>query len=114
MFPNLEFKDSWREEGGFAGNFIVYNGNVTEEDVEEHDWLLEHDSAYSNEYEFITKGDYKKVLKNFIKKDELCWSSLNPFLLDRLKDEDLPLFIEFEWHNTRSWFENRLKGVTHD
>jgi hypothetical protein len=61
--------------------------------------------------DFITKGPYKEMLNTYTKLDEPRWSELNPLLLKRLKKDDLPLFINFEWYHEQQKFEARLKGV---
>ena len=64
----------------------------------------------STEYELITEGKYKDVLAEYSKMTEPNYSSLNPFLLKRLKDEDLPLFLNFEWYDLKDEFESRFKS----
>jgi hypothetical protein len=114
QFPSLKFVDHWINEGGGCGRLTVYceNGEVLadNEEISDHDFRIEFDNNYRDEYELITEGKYKDVLAEYSKMTEPNYSSLNPFLLKRLKDEDLPLFLNFEWDDLRDEFESRFKS----
>jgi len=113
QFPSLKFIDHWLDEGGGCGQSTIYyeDGVVFRDDEEssEHNFRIEFDNNYKDEYELITKGKYKDVLEKYSEMTEPNFSSLNPFLLKRIKDKDLPLFIHFEWYNQQSEFESGLK-----
>ena len=116
LFPSLKFT-LWYGEGGagFWGkcNFWTEEGVTEHEETElsEHDWNMEWDADYREEYEHITEGDYQEVLEDYTEEGaELNYSCLAPFLLERIKKDDLPLFLNFEWYGEEDTFEKLLKG----
>ena len=118
QFPKLKFIDYWQDEGGGSGKITLYTEGskvrVEDETLSDHEWLVRFNEDYKKEYNFITKGSYKKVLDSYAKIEEPEWNNLNEFLLKRLKDKDLPLFIHFEWYHEQRNFEARLKAGSKD
>lgn len=114
QFPKLKFIDYWKDEDEDCGKITLYTKDselqVEDEDLEVHDWCLKFDPAYKEEYTFIARGPYQKMLDKYMKLDEPEWMELNKFLLKRLRKNDLPLFINFEWYAEQRNFEARLKG----
>jgi hypothetical protein len=111
MFPTLTFTDQWKNEGGGCGKLVVKKGHViSDEKLPDHDWYMKFDPAYRDEYEFITKGDYDKVVKTYSKEGESNYSSLNEYLLARIKQKDLPLFMHYEWYGLQDKFNRKLKS----
>ena len=113
QFPSLIFIDHWKDEGGGCGVITVHTKNgktkYEEQKISDHEWYIKFDSAYREEYELITVGKYEDVLSMYENMEEPNYSSLNKFLLKRLEDKDLPLFLHFEWYNEKNNFEARLK-----
>jgi hypothetical protein len=111
LYPSLKFVDNWKDEGGGCGRLTLHYAEGVEEDetVSDHDWYYDFDEAYKEEYDFITKGEYKKVLKRYQDEPELNYDMLRKPLLDRIKDEDLPLFLSFSWYDLKDEFSARLK-----
>jgi hypothetical protein len=99
MFPTLTFNDAWRSEGGESGVITLCEeeGINEREDMNEEDWLLTYDENCKEEYEFITQGKYAKVIKKYAKGEEPERAFLEKYLLKRIKDEDLPLFMNYVW-----------------
>lgn len=125
QYNSLKFTDCCQYEGsdecsrfecGFEDGVFYYN----EEDMPQHDWYMEFDSNYNDEYTFITEGEYADVIDRYSTNSELDYGSMAEALLKRIKDDDLPLFMNFEWWDQNDEFESRLKGkpisteVSHD
>ena len=109
-FPDLTLKDTWQGDGGDGQAIITIHGeDVNEEVLSNHEYNMEYDDDYREEYQFITEGAYDAVIKKFVE-EEANFSALHEYLLERIKDEDLPLFINFEWGNVNDKFTERLKG----
>ena len=115
LYPALRFRDKWHDEGGGAGCLTLYHKKgelqVEDEAIPEHDWYYEFDEDYRGQYDFITGGDYDEVISQFQKDGEIQYGSQLPALLKRIKDEDLPLFMNFEWWDEKNAFEKRLKKM---
>lgn len=111
LFPKLRFKDTWHDEGGPAGFFWMKNGKGHNKELSEHEFLMMTDVDYEGEYECITKGNYAQVIKDYASEGALNYSQLGDTLLERIKPEDLPLFVNFEWdyEETREKFAARMK-----
>jgi Ferredoxin-like domain in Api92-like protein len=64
MFPNLTFIDSWHDEGGPAGRSTYQSGYLKGSVViTEHEWLMDWDEGYRNDYNAIVTGPYR-AMKN--------------------------------------------------
>ena len=114
MFPSLTFKDSFTDEGGGAGILTVcVNEDVyQEEEVSERDWALDNDTGAKEELEFITGGDYDEVIKRYLEQEYPEYEMLNEDLLSRIKDENLPLFMEYDWYGDDDKnFKERLRNA---
>jgi hypothetical protein len=111
MFPGLAFTLYFSCEGGLGcGKTVFQSGDADCEELSAHDWNMEFDDNYMDEYEFITGGDYPEVVSRYVSQGELENYSLADYLLTRLSDKDLPLFIHFEWCDIEDAFEERLKN----
>lgn len=110
QFPRLTFTDCWKDEGGGAGRLDVQEGDYTETEMSDHDWMMEHDEGYAEEYEFLVNGDYEKVRDEYLERNECDRYVFEEKLLERLRNEDLPLFINFAWYNCSDEFEERCKS----
>lgn len=111
QFPSLKFTDSWSDEGGPCGQITIENGEVTDEkELDAHEWHMQFDVPYQEEFNFITKGNYKKVIAKYSNADYPDHYGLTKYLFDRLEDKDLPLFLKFEWGELKNDFDERLKS----
>lgn len=113
LFPELTFVDYWHSEGGECGRLTVSTEDgeviVDDEPIEEHDWLLENDGMYADEYNMVTQEDYKQAVKDVIESNTpFGWYHNEELFVKRLKPEDLPLFINFEWNDSDA-FEEKMK-----
>jgi len=113
LFPSLEFTDSFLSEGGGAGVIRHWvDEDIQEyEELEEHEWLLENDPAFAEEYHWVTEGDYEE-LKNFIlnEKDCFSWASNEKIFIERIPKEQLPLFIGC-WEFFDDLFQERMQSI---
>jgi hypothetical protein len=115
----LEFRDRWIDEGGGAGDLQIRTVNgqteMTEDGLADHDWKIEFDSGYREEYEAITSVDYDEMIDTFVSKEEAIenWD-LQIELVKRVKDKDLPLLVglkTLESETALTLIEERLKGA---
>lgn len=72
---------------------------------------------YQIMYNEITTGDYDKVIEDYVTnaadyEDIEYMIYLEPFLIARIKDKDLPLLVSYPFRNDESQeaFTKRLKG----
>jgi hypothetical protein len=118
QFPRLKFTDWWKDEGGPCGQFTIKNGKILKDErTSEHDWFMEFDSDYRDEYEFITEDKYEDVLEEYSDLNyEWQYYSMETEFIKRLKKEDLPRFVGREWqcNESQDLFESRLKGDADD
>lgn len=114
-FPELTFRNAWLYEGLGGGDFSVWveDGEVQddEEELNDHEWKMRFNDDYAKEYKFIIEGNYDEVLENY-KDDNPEYNDLEIFFVKRIKDEDLPLFIDRDWErgDSEELFMSRLKG----
>ena len=110
LFPTLTFHDEAHDEGGEAYILDACKGEITKDDMAEEDWLEKHDSDYREISTAIKNPNYKEFLEYFCKytKEFFEYSVLEEKLLKRIKDEDLPLLINFPWEYQEEEFNNRL------
>lgn len=116
MFPSLTFTDAWKDEGGGAVLITICVDEEIDdyEEISDKQWLLEHDSDAKDEYDFITTGDYKEVIDKYSQKEYGDYGDFNEDLLARIKDEDLPLFMNYEWWgNDKDAYRERMDKIEH-
>jgi hypothetical protein len=72
----------------------------------EEQWLEENDEDYYEEKKNIADLPYDKFLKEYSKwndegelDDEPKYYYLGKDIIDRIKEEDLPLFVNVDWHS---------------
>ena len=116
QFPDLQFENGFIRHGMEAGKITVWTEDgetfSDEKSMTEHEFQMEHDDVYAEEYTEITGGwDYKKFLDFFIECDTE-YEELEIEVVKRIKDEDLPLFISKDWvtGTAHDLYESRLKG----
>jgi predicted ATPase len=79
--------------------------------LKEHDWFMENDGMYRDEYDMVMQKDYKQAVKDVLEGNQsFGWSQNEERFIKRLKPEDLPLFVNFEWLN-RDAYEAKMKEV---
>ena len=111
MFPTLTFTNLWKDEGGGCGKLVIKKGCVmSDKRLSDHEWYMKFEPTYREEYEFITKGDYDKVIAKYSKEEEPNYNDLNEYLLKRLMQKDLPLFMHFSWYGLQNAFNEKLKA----
>jgi hypothetical protein len=79
--------------------------------MSDHDWRMEFDGVYKDEYDFITTGDYEDVVKAYSGDEEFNFSDLEIYVVKRLKNKDMPLFVCRQWisKEANEEFSRRLK-----
>lgn len=111
LYPRLTFTLHWEEEDAGRVTFCFEEGIEEDIGLSPHEFKMQFNEDYRSEYEFITTGDYKEVRDKYLEHDDLYeWPELDKFLLDRLEQRDLPLFIQYEWGSLEDKFREKLKG----
>lgn len=102
QFPDLVFLISAADEGGvYFIKSTISNGDVTNEvSLSQHEWNMEYDEGYKELYDKVFNSEYEVGIKYVLDRGDIEWS-LEEELLNYIKDEDLPLFISFDWYNNR-------------
>lgn len=117
LFPSLKFVDTFINEGGGAGRITIHvdEGIEEEEELEDIEWKLEYNEDFREKYNLIKEGNYEEIIEYWKDMDEIEDSDLAKPLLDRIKDEDLPIFLNFEWYHdgVEEEYKERLKNAEH-
>jgi len=87
----------------------LHGDDYNEERTSDEEWLMKYDAGYKKEYELITTGDYNKLIEEYSRSGDTNYN-LKEELLKRIKDIDLPRFINFEWYGLEEEYEDRLKN----
>jgi len=117
LFPSLTFEDAWHDEGGGAGTITICvdEGLDMEQGMSDLEWYLEADPWFKEEMEFIQSGNYEEVINKYSKAGEAENNYHNEELLKRIKDEDLPLFMNYEWWgDDKDNYRERMAKIGHE
>lgn len=103
-YPTLTIAVSYEECGNQVyGSFVVEGGSCIESvDYTEEQYLERHDEEYQAEKKRIAELPYKEFLEEYTEWDvctELKFAYLGKDIVARIKDTDLPLFINVEWED---------------
>jgi len=101
-YPTLKIKVTY-EEGGdqVYGEFTVEGGSCIESvDYTEEQYLERHDEEYQAEKRWIAESPYEEFLESYTEWDVSCdpkYVYLSKDIVARIKDTDLPLFVNVDW-----------------
>ena len=116
-YPRLNFNGSYEESGcEVYGKFYGTEGEFTFTDMAPLEYFTEFNEDFAAEREFIEKSSYEDFLKHALEEEtndlDYLWTYLDPLIIDRIKEKDLPLFIDREWYNEddAEKFTEKLKG----
>jgi len=115
LFPRLTFSGNYEESGNLLyGEFFITNGAITDNPVDQETYLFNHDDEFSEIIQNIEQAKYSipyltKKLDNVT--DYLYEGLVEKHLLKKIKDIDLPLFINHSWcsDENKEEFNRRLK-----
>jgi hypothetical protein len=117
-YPTLTIVVSYEECGNQVyGSFVVEGGSCIESvDYTEEQYLERHDEEYQAEKKRITESPYEEFLEEYTEWDvytELKYAYLGKDIVARIKDTDLPLFINVEWEDeeTERLYKNRYSTI---
>lgn len=109
--PRLNFSASW-EESAMENFGKVSNTEYTF--LTPLEYYTEFNPDFFEERQQIENLPYDKFLEYVEKYDsddeDFSYSYLEPLIIERIKQEDLPLFIEKVWHHCEDKFTKKLKG----
>lgn len=119
-YPDCVINVRYEEPGNEVYGVITYTGGDCIDDVNYNmdEYLLEFDEYYAERVENIEKSTYEEFLANLmdtmklLEEDFYNYYLLEGRILNRLKDEDLPLLLNYEWftHIYEETYRERLKG----
>lgn len=116
-YPTLEFEGSYEESAmSIFGKVAASNGIASYTDIEPIDYYTEFNEDFAHERLSIKESRYNKFLKHVLEDEnedlDHLWYYLEPLIIDRLKKEDLPLFINREWRSddAKEKYLTKLKG----
>ena len=106
QFPTVEIKMEY-DEGGceLYGELILKGGDVRkDEEYTYEEWLEAKDGDYRKMKDFILSMPPKDIGDN-LKEIQECiemYSPLEKYLVNRIEHKDLPLYINYEWHDSEN------------
>jgi hypothetical protein len=114
LFPSLTFNIAAADEGGDYYLVYEYKNNTctSQNDMEAHDWRMTHDPDYAELVSSIFDCGYDEGIKYASERGYIEYS-MEEKLLKFIKDEDLPLFINFNWEQDSACknFNERIKNL---
>ena len=114
LFPKLTFTNAAKDEGGDYHVVNTYENGVCtdQQDMEPHDWRMEYEPDYASTYTSIFEEGYEEGIKYAVDAGEIEWS-MEEKLLEFIQNDDLPLFINFNWQNDdiKDLYSERLKSL---
>jgi len=124
MFPTLTFEIAATDEGGYStdegGYYYLVNvykaGECTKEErMNQHEWRMIYDQPYAETFNAVFSEGYEEGIMYAVEQGSIDYS-MEELLLDFIKDDDLPLFINFEWNNedVSEDYNERLKTLDKD
>lgn len=94
------------------GRLEITGGSIVEDqEYTEEEYLELYDEDYKTEKKRIAELPYKDFLEEYTEwdvNDDTKYTSLGKDIINRIKDEDLPLFINVDWY--RSSIEKEFKN----
>lgn len=101
-YPTLTIEVGYEEAGNDVyGGFTVTGGSCIESHkFTEEQWLEQHDEDYQAEKKRIAELPYEEFLEEYTEWDvseENQYAYLGKDIIARIKDEDLPLFVNVDW-----------------
>ena len=106
--PTLTITCLYEEPGCQLYGRLQFTGGSCVEDTiyTEEQWLEEHDEDYKFEKNAIAELPYDEFVEEYSKwndegelDDEPKYYYLGKDIIARIKDEDLPLFVNVDWHD---------------
>jgi len=110
-YPRLKFEAFYEEPAmDVFGKISCINGKVTNTFLTPLDYYSEYNEDFQAEREHIENLPYSELLSYTLQDDEYMYSYLDEIILKRIKDKDLPLFINYKWEHCEEKFTSRLQG----
>jgi hypothetical protein len=115
-YPDLNFHVVYEEsDTDTYGEASITDGSCTDNSMNELEFLEKHNGNYIEMQENITELPYEDFIKGYTHDnffDEHPYSYLDREVLNRIKDEDLGLFINREWMDSKAEeeYKRRLAG----
>jgi len=102
MYPDLTIEVAYEEAADQVyGDFTVIGGSCIEsQELTEEQWLERHDDEYLFEKKQIETLTYEEFLESYTEWDVSCdpkYVYLGKDIVARIKDTDLPLFMNVDW-----------------
>lgn len=113
QYPTLEFENNYLSEGGECGRITASINGTYHKENNAVDWKLSYDESFKEQYEMIKEGPYEEVMQRYQNEEEIDDSDFSEILLDRIKNEDLPLFMNFDWwkNEVKEKYKERVRNA---
>ena len=117
-YHTLTFCNRYEESGmEIYGEDSIKNGEYTERiSYTPLQWYEDNDTDFIHEKNKLDEMEYDEFLKTYSLEyfEEYPYTMLEIYIVSRIKDKDLPLFMAVDWADTvaKNNFKKRLQGVT--
>jgi hypothetical protein len=115
-YPDLNFKVVYEEaNSNMFGEAFISNGSCEDIALEELEYLEKYNGNYMEERKALLDLSYEDFVKSYTHDNFFSdhpYSYLDREVLNRIKDEDLGLFINRHWNDSEaaSEYKRRLEG----
>lgn len=112
-YPDLEFNLTFEEGGNdYFGTAYIQNGSCNETMMEAVEFIEEFHYDYISQRDEILEMPYSKFLKSYTHDnefDEFPFGYLDRHIVKRIKEKDLPKFINRNWYDKEAETEFKLR-----
>jgi hypothetical protein len=115
-YPDLEFSLFFDEAGNdYFGEAFIKDGSCDSNELEERAYCEKYHGNYKDELAAVKDCSYEDFLKNYTHDnffEEHPYAMIDRDVVERIKDEDLALFISREWmdEDAKEEYHRRLSG----
>lgn len=115
-YPDLEFNLHFEEAGcEYYGEATISDGSCYENQMEEDEYLSKYNDKYIDTKALLESCSYEEFLRDYTHDnffDEYPFGYLDKIVVKRIKDKDLPFFMNREWNDKEAEeeYKRRLSG----
>ena len=115
-YPGLEFDVHFDEpDCEYYGDALIMNGGYDENEMEEEEYLSKYNDEYIGTKALLESCSYEEFLRDYTHDnffDEHPFGYLDKIVVERIKDKDLPRFINRQWNDkdAEEEYKQRLSG----
>lgn len=115
-YPDLEFNFRFDEgDNDYYGTASIIDGSCTETEMEEVDYIEAFHVDYIDQRDSMLKLNYDEFVKSYTHDnffDEYPFGCIDRHVVKRIKDKDLPKFLNRQWFDDEAEqeYKGRLSG----